>query len=100
MENQQLRGMKGLNKDALEGKCLWEIAMRKDYFGSALHSHCRGQRFESAMLHHRKALKSLGFKAFFIPRITMELYDIFVEMFAYYDRIVQGKAKLNLHTPI
>ena len=51
MENQQLRGMKGLYKDALEGKCLWEIAMRKDYFGSALHSHCRGQRFESAMLH-------------------------------------------------
>ena len=22
--------------------------------GSALHSHCRGQRFESAMLHHKK----------------------------------------------
>ena len=78
MENQQLRGMKGLYKDALEGKCLWEIAMRKDYFGSALHSHCRGQRFESAMLHHRKALKSLGFRAFFIPGMLMELYGNFV----------------------
>ena len=34
--------------------------------GSALHSHCRGQRFESAMLHHKKS-ESYGFQTFCLP---------------------------------
>ena len=34
--------------------------------GSALHSHCRGQRFESAMLHHKKS-ESCGFQTFCLP---------------------------------
>ena len=46
--------------------------------GSALHSHCRGQRFESAMLHHHKALKSLGFRAFFMLKIYMGQNGIIV----------------------
>ena len=34
--------------------------------GSALHSHCRGQRFESAMLHHKRTLILIQRLAFFL----------------------------------
>ena len=37
--------------------------------GSALHSHCRGQRFESAMLHHPQSLEITGFQGFFDAQI-------------------------------
>ena len=40
--------------------CVWGIST----VGSALHSHCRGQRFESAMLHQVETLILKGFLFF------------------------------------
>ena len=36
------------------------MGMSYAYFGSALHSHCRGHRFESGMLHHKDLLTREG----------------------------------------
>ena len=37
--------------------------------GSALHSHCRGHRFDSGMLHHPQSLEITGFQGFFDAQI-------------------------------
>ena len=45
--------------------------------GSALHSHCRGHRFESGMLHHKRTLILIQRLAFFLCLKSLALQGFF-----------------------
>ena len=43
-----------------------KMGVRNNELVSALHSHCRGHRFDSGMLHTLQSLEITGFQGFFV----------------------------------
>ncbi len=62
------------NIQAFVRDCLTDGARGISTVGSALHSHCRGQRFESAMLHHKTSENVMLSDVFILSAVKKRLF--------------------------